>query len=275
MRAICILGKNPGPLTRSGTNTWLLPGAEPTLIDAAEDTDEYAQRVADALEAAQPGAALARLLVTHAHGDHISGAAAIRRRWPNVVCAKLPDLTRDPKYDVPFEALRDEDVVRAGDGALWAIHTPGHAPDHVCYYEPRTAVLFCGDLIVNGGTVTIPVSSGGNLRQYLRSLRRILELQPRQAMPGHGDTIDNPGALIRAYLGHRQLREQQIVDVLESGPATIDQITARVYTGLAPDLVAAAAENVHAHLLKLLEEGRAARSGDGDGDAAAAVWNAV
>lgn len=278
MRALCIRGDNPGPLTRGGTNTWLLPGAQPTLIDAAEDTDAYAQRVADALDAEQPGATLSRVLVTHAHGDHISGVAALQRRWPSVACAKLPDASRDAAHGA-FEPIADDAVIRAGDGMLWAIHTPGHAPDHLCYYEPRTAILFSGDMIVNGGTVAIPVSSGGNLRQYLQSLRRLLDLQPRQAFPGHGDPIDNPAALIRAYIGHRQLREQQIVDVLDTGPATIAEIVARVYLGLQPDLVDAAAENVHAHLIKLKEEGRASvppdDAADADGDERVARWAAT
>ena len=142
LRRICIRGNNPGPLTRAGTNTWLLPGKEPTLIDAAEDSDEYAARVAEALEAEQPGAVLKRVLVTHAHGDHVAGIAALRRRWPALAFAKLPG-EEDASLGVTFEPIEDEAVVRAGDSALWAIHTPGHAPDHVCYYEPSAAVLFC------------------------------------------------------------------------------------------------------------------------------------
>jgi glyoxylase-like metal-dependent hydrolase (beta-lactamase superfamily II) len=258
VRVIAIRGNNPGPLTGRGTNTWFLPGAVPTLVDAAENSDDYVRRVADAIEVEQPGAQLARVLITHAHSDHISGVAALRRRWPSATFAKLPDAIRDARYPAPFEPIDDEAVLRAGDGQLWAIHTPGHAPDHLCYYEPRAAVLFGGDLLVNGGTVTIPPSAGGNLRQYLQSLRRVLDLQPRQVLPGHGDPIENPAALIRAYLNHRQLREQQIVDVLTSGAATIDEIIARVYQGLQRELTEAAAENVLAHLTKLREEGRAA-----------------
>jgi ribonuclease/clavin/mitogillin len=261
MRRICIRGNNPGPLTRGGTNTWLLPGKEPTLIDAAEDSDEYAARVAEALEAEQPGAVLKRVLITHAHSDHVAGIPALLRRWPDLVFAKLPG-EDDARCEVTFEPIEDEAVVRAGDSALWAVHTPGHAPDHLCFYEPTAAVVFCGDLLVNGGTITIPPSHGGNLRQYMKSLRRVLDLQPRQALAGHGDPIDNPAALIRAYIGHRMMREQQIVDVLEAGPVSIDAIVSRVYPGLQADLIDAAAENVHAHLIKLMEEGRAAKAAD-------------
>jgi ribonuclease/clavin/mitogillin len=276
MRRVCIRGNNPGPLTRGGTNTWLLPGKEPTLVDAAEDSDEYAARVAEALEAEQPGATLKRVLVTHAHSDHVAGLVALQRRWPDLLFAKLPG-AKDARWGVTFEPLADEAVVRAGDSALWVIHTPGHAPDHVCFYEPSAAVLLCGDLLVNGGTITIPPSHGGNLRHYMKSLRRVLDLQPRQALAGHGDPIDNPAALIRAYIGHRQLREQQIVDVLDAGPSSIDTIVSRVYPGLQADLLEAAAENVHAHLIKLLEEGRATKDAGADGTAPvnAAIWTST
>ncbi len=262
MRVVSIRANNAGPLTGTGTNTWLIFGAQPTLIDAAENTDDYVRRIADALEAEQPGASLARVLVTHAHSDHIGGVEAIRRRWPEVTFAKMPDPLRDQRYEVPWTAVNDDELLKAGDGVLEAIHTPGHAPDHLCFFEPRTSTLFCGDLLINGGTVTIPVSTGGDLTRYLKSLRRVAAMQPRRALAGHGDPIENPGALIRAYLGHRQLREQQILDVLGSGAATINEIVGRVYQGLSPTLDKAAAENVLAHLLKLRDEGRATHDDD-------------
>ena len=137
-----------------------------------------------------------------------------------------------------------------------AIHTPCHAPDHLSFFEPRSSTLFCGDLLVNGGTVMIPVSSGGDLARYMQSLRRVLDLQPRRALAGHGDPIENPAALIRAYIGHRSMREQQILDVLSKGPASVDEIVRRVYQNLQTDLEKPAAENVLAHLLKLRGDGR-------------------
>ena len=125
--------------------------------------------------------------------------------------------------------LADGQTVAAGDGSLWALHTPGHAPDHVALLDIRSSILFCGDLLVNGGTVGISPSAGGDLAQYIASLRRLLQDQPRRIYPGHGPPVDNPGALIRAYIGHRLAREQQIVDELAKAGGTVDELTARVY----------------------------------------------
>lgn len=262
MNAVRIRAENAGPMTGTGTNTWLVLGAEPTLIDAAVNSDAYAARVADELEAHQPGATLVRVLVTHAHGDHIGGVEAIQRRWPQAIFAKLPDPERDARHPVTFRPLKDDGVVRAGDSILEVIHTPGHAPDHLCFFEPNSATMFGGDLLVNGGTVAIPVSAGGSLTQYLRSLRRVLDLKPRRILPGHGEDIEQPGSLIRGYLGHRMLREQQILDTLERAPQTAEEVVERLYQGLQPELMPAAAENVLAHLLKLQDEQRVSRGED-------------
>jgi glyoxylase-like metal-dependent hydrolase (beta-lactamase superfamily II) len=250
-------------MTGLGTNTYLLPGARPTLIDAAVDDDAFVGRVAEALEAVQPGVPLAQVLVTHAHPDHIGGVAAIARRWPGVSFAKLPWPERDGETGVVFEPIRDDQAIAAGDATVWAVHTPGHAPDHMAFFDIRTSILFAGDLLVNGGTVTIPASSGGDLAAYLHSLRRCLDLQPRRIYPGHGPPVDNPGALMRAYIGHRLGREQQILEELKASAGTDEELLPRVYRDLAPGLQAAALENLRAHLIKLAREGRAHRDEHG------------
>jgi glyoxylase-like metal-dependent hydrolase (beta-lactamase superfamily II) len=152
------------------------------------------------------------------------------------------------------------------------LHTPGHAPDHVCFFEPRSGTLFSGDLVVNGGTVMIPASHGGSLKQYLDSLRRMLDLQPRRILPGHGDPIEQPAALLRGYLAHRLERERQIIDALRHSPATIPGIVAAVYPGLDRGLTPAAAESVLAHLRKLEEEGRVTQE---DAESDDRVWRLV
>ena len=259
MRVIPITGGPAGPMTGRGTNAYLIPGARPTLIDAPEASAAFVDRVAGALETEQPGMALSQVLVTHFHHDHIDGVEALAKRWPEATFAKFP-FAEDAKHRVTWTPLADGQTVAAGDSSLRAIHTPGHAPDHVALLDIRSGTLFCGDLLVNGGTVAIAPSAGGDLAQYIASLRRLLQDQPRRIYPGHGPPVENPGALIRAYIGHRLARETQIVDELGKAGGTVEELTARVYPEIGPELQKAARENLRAHLLKLAAEGRANES---------------
>ncbi len=259
MRILTLFAHNPRAWTGAGNHTYLLRTSEATLIDAGEGAAAHLDAVADAAG----DAPLARVLVTHGHVDHAGGATALAERFPGTVFHKLPWPERDARYPVPWRRLRDGDVVDVGGGVgLWVVHTPGHSPDHVCFYEPQSGVLFGGDLVMNGGTVVVPPSHGGNLRQYLASLRAVLDLQPRRILPAHGTPIENPGALLRSYLTHRAMRERQIVDVLGTGPHTVGELVDRLYDGLDAGLRGAAEESVLAHLLKLEEEGGASPDTD-------------
>lgn len=264
MRVVTLPAHNPGTYTGAGTNTYLLPGAVPTLIDAGAGEPRHLDEVAAALASESDGPepmALAQVLVTHAHIDHAGGAAALAGRFPAARFAKRPWPGHDVQYPVAWLPLADNDTVPAGDTALWVVHTPGHAPDHVCFFEPRSGTVFAGDLVVNGGTVVIPASLDGSLADYLRSLRVLLDLQPRRIYPGHGAPIDQPAALLRGYIAHRLARERQIVAALADGPLPLAALVARVYPGLDSVLVGAASESALAHLHKLRDEGRAVLEG--------------
>jgi glyoxylase-like metal-dependent hydrolase (beta-lactamase superfamily II) len=267
MRPITIPAHNPGPYTGAGTNTYFLPGQVPVLIDAGTGHPRHLDDLGDALSSSGTGA-LGSVLVTHNHPDHASGAPALRSRWPAATFAKWPD-PADAAGGIAWQPLHDDQLVPAGDAALWVLHTPGHAPDHVCFFEPHSGLLFAGDLVVNGGTVFVPASHGGSVAQYLASLRRVLELQPRRIMPGHGAPIDHPGALLRGYIAHRLTRERQILDVLARGPRDVPGLVEDIYKGLADGLLAAAGESVLAHLIKLRDEGRATAEPD---EAGREVW---
>ena len=137
-----------------------------------------------------------------------------------------------------------------------------HAPDHVAFWHAESRTLFCGDLAMKTGTVVIPAISGGDLSAYLRSLDRVLALEPARLLPAHGPVIDNPTRLLRTYIEHRREREAQVLAALGAGDSSADQIVARIYAGLAAPLVPMARESVTAHLRKLEGEGRVARDGD-------------
>jgi glyoxylase-like metal-dependent hydrolase (beta-lactamase superfamily II) len=219
----------------TGNNTWLLRGREPALVDAGTGQPQHVEALAAALD----GAPLARVLITHWHPDHVSGLPALRDRWPKLVVVEAPG-----------------PPVPAGDGVLEIVPTPGHSPDHLCFYDRDSGDLYCGDLARRGGTIVIPARKGGDLRAYLASLQRIRDLAPQRLLPGHGPIVDDPIALIDEYIAHRAQREQQILQAMLDGARTVDEIVRRVYPALPASLSDAAADSVRAHLAKLRDDGR-------------------
>lgn len=157
---------------------------------------------------------------------------------------------------------RDGDLVAAGDSVVSAVHTPGHSPDHLCFWEQDSRVLFCGDLAWKGSTVVIPPSHGGDISAYLASLERIIALAPQQMLPAHGPVIDRPIDLLREYIAHRALREQQVIAALRIGITDPTQMVATIYPSLAAPLLPVARESVVAHLMKLEKEGVVRRDGE-------------
>jgi glyoxylase-like metal-dependent hydrolase (beta-lactamase superfamily II) len=245
-------------MTGTGNWTWLIPGRVPTLIDAGTGKEEHLVALADALS----GAVLAQVLVTHAHTDHASGAPAIAERMPDVRIRKMLWPDRDAKWPAPYEPLSDGDAIPAGDTTLTVIHTPGHSPDHLVFWDEETRSVFCGDLAVRGATVWIPANLQGDLTAYLASLERVLALAPERMLPAHGPVIDDPEKVLRGYIEHRLERERQILGAMHEGDSTPDEIVTRVYRGLKEQLRPMAREGVIAHLVKLEREGRAFRDGD-------------
>lgn len=239
---------SPGPLTGPGNNTWLLDGPEPALIDAGIGAEAHIEAVAGRLA----GRALARVLVTHGHDDHAAGVPALAARWPGVAPAKfvLPG-------ESGWHPLADGDTIQAGHAALVVLHTPGHAPDHVCFWDDRTGSLYSGDMVIAGTTVMIPAGRGGSLRAYLQSLERLAALAPRRIYPGHGPVIERPVELIREYVAHRLMRERQIRSCLQDGITDVDAMVTTIYGVLAGPIRRAARQTVEAHLEKIRDDGRA------------------
>ena len=258
MKPIPVHAFNPGPMTGDGNTTWLILGHVPTLIDAGTGDPRHL----DALEHAPRGARLAQVLVTHSHIDHASGATAIAERMPHVQFRKMPWPEEDAAWRVRWHPLTDGEMLAAGDSVLTAVYTPGHSPDHLCFWHQESRQLFCGDLAWKGSTVVIPPSHGGDVAAYLASLERIVQLGPQALLPAHGPEIDRPMDLLREYIQHRMLREQQVIAALRGGLTGPDEMVARIYPTLTAALVPMARESVLAHLLKLEREGRATCDGE-------------
>jgi glyoxylase-like metal-dependent hydrolase (beta-lactamase superfamily II) len=236
---------NASPWTGpTGNNTYVLDGRLPSLIDAGVGDEGHLRSVEAVLE----GRALARVLITHGHPDHVGGLSRILERWPSTEVIRFG---------------HQNEIVEAGDRRLRIIHTPGHAPDHLCFFDEEAGDVYCGDLARTGGSIVIPASKGGNLRHYLESLRRVRALEPKRLLPGHGPIVGDPAALIDEYLHHRAQRENEVVAALHEGLRTPEEMVPRIYGVLTPTLSAAAADSLLAHLLKLHDEQRAFVSDDG------------
>ena len=244
---------NPGPLTGEGNWTYFIDGDEPVLIDAGVGTPSHLE----AIDAAA-GARDLHLVVTHAHSDHIAGAPSIRERRPSTRLSKMPWEIRD--RGLAWTPLADGDTVATGAGELRVVHTPGHAPDHICLWHAGSRALFVGDMLVQGTTVVIPASQGGSVAAYLASLDKLLWLDPARAFPAHGPVIEDPQALIHHYIRHRAEREGQVLAAVTAGGVTVDDILAAIYPGLAPALEGFARESILAHLIKLEGDGRVSRN---------------
>ncbi len=258
MNPIALNARNPGPMTGGGNWTWLLNGRVPTLIDAGTGHLRHIDSIAEALK----GRPLAQVLVTHAHSDHASGAPALAERMPGARFLKMPWPERDARWPAPWEPLSDGDVVDAGDSSLTVLHTPGHAPDHLCFWHQESRSLFGGDLAIKGTTVYIPAAHHGDLGAYLVSIERAISLQPVRLFPAHGSVIADPVKVLRRYLEHRREREGQILDLVTRGMSTPDAIAADLYRGLSEERMIRAREMVGAHLIKLEREGRVIRRDD-------------
>jgi glyoxylase-like metal-dependent hydrolase (beta-lactamase superfamily II) len=256
IRPVRLHAHNPGPMTGSGNATYLISaGGAGVLIDAGTGDPRHLADLHAALTARH--SRLVQVLVTHGHPDHASGAPALSRAHPSATFHKRPWADGDQAYAVEWRPIADGDEFDAGGVSLVAMHTPGHSPDHVAFWEPASRTLYSGDLVTLGSSVMIHASRGGDLADYLASLQRMRTLAPERLLPAHGPEITDPETILRGYIEHRLMREQQVLAALTAGRETVPSIADYIYDGLDPRLMPAARENVHAHLEKLRREGRA------------------
>jgi glyoxylase-like metal-dependent hydrolase (beta-lactamase superfamily II) len=252
-------------MTGAGNKTYLVASeGEAVLIDAGVGHPDHLAALRRAL--ADSGSSLRMVLLTHGHPDHAAGVPALASAYPEATFAKYLVPGDGPGPAAGWRSLSDGQQIPVGGTVLSVIHTPGHSPDHVAFWQAAPRALFAGDLVIAGSSVTIDAGRGGGLKAYLRSLERILELEPNRLFPAHGPVVDaadgvDPAALVRSYLEHRRTRERQVVAAIEAGHRTVEAIAESIYDGLNPRLMPAARENVRAHLEKLAADGIAADRG--------------
>jgi glyoxylase-like metal-dependent hydrolase (beta-lactamase superfamily II) len=231
---------NPSPLTLDGTNTYVLDSG--WVIDPGPADPGHLDAVVDAA-----GGTVAGVVLTHDHGDHSEGAEPLAERAGGVP------------------------VLRPGDGEeagpLRAMATPGHSADHVCLLldakhsaslpNPSLdgGICFTGDTVLGRGSVFIQPGEG-SLSAYLDSLRRLRELDLEVLCPGHGPYVADPAAKLDEYIAHRLERERLLVEALDGGARSEDELLDHAWPDAPEGLRPAAALTLRAHLEKLGEEGR-------------------
>jgi glyoxylase-like metal-dependent hydrolase (beta-lactamase superfamily II) len=259
-----LVARNPGFMTGPGTNTYLVGTQRCAVIDPGPHDLVHIERI---LEAA--GGRVSSILATHTHPDHSPAVAALAQSTGAEVLGRgAPVHGRQDATFAPTRVLNDGDVVRVGDMTLRAIHTPGHASNHVCYLLEGSGMLFSGDHVMQGSTVVIGPPDG-NMQLYLQSLARLQREPVTRIAPGHGTVIEDAQSEVTRLIAHRLQREAKVVERLRrAGRATIDVLVTSVYDDVDSRLHPVAKGSLLAHLLKLEADGRAARDAAGD----AAWW---
>jgi len=258
-----LVANNAGPFTFKGTNTYVVGTGEVAVIDPGPDNAEHL----DALMAELSGERISHIVLTHTHRDHSDGIARLKERTGATLVGygptgeergvHTPDGTDSSFVDedfAPDQALREGDTVRGENWALDAIHTPGHAPDHLCFGLMGERTVFSGDHVM-GWNTTIVAPPEGHMGRYIGSLERLMKRNDKVFLPAHGGRIETPQRVVKAYIMHRKWREGAIYTCLEDGLGSIPEIVAKIYPDLNPDLFGAAALSVLAHLEYLSERG--------------------
>lgn len=231
------------------TNVWILGTRALTVIDPASPWPEEQQALWDALQELQRP--IERILLTHHHHDHISGALDLQQRCGAPIVAHPATVERLGFAAEPIEAGPLDDLVLH--------HTPGHAPGHLVVLHPSGACV-AGDMVAGIGTIAIDPDDDGHLGTYLASLEALLALQPRWLLPAHGPVLDDPQTLLTHYLQHRHARTEQIREALTHADTPIG-LAPHVYTELDPRFHPLAAVQIRAHLIWLHEQGQVRREG--------------
>lgn len=249
-----IVANNPGPMTYFGTNTYLLdtPDGVVVLDPGPASHPEHVEAILH-----QAGGGIAMILVSHTHHDHIGAVPALQ------AATGAPTVGFRASASAAFDA--DVKLDHGGSVAgMVALHTPGHASDHLCFAFPAAngeRVLFSADHVMSWSTSVVS-PPGGDMRDYFASLNLLLGRDDDVYLPGHGPPLRDPRALVRAMLTHRMIREQAIARKLSDGSFDTYNIMDALYSQLNPRLRAAAERNVLAHLLKMEAEGKAIREGE-------------
>ena len=253
-----ILAPNPGRMTGLGTNTYLIGTERVVILDPGPAIASHIE----AILAAVGRSHIEAIAVTHTHSDHSPAAFALNARSGARRCGAMP--RHLDFHDASFVAdlpAADGTVLVTDAGELRAIATPGHASNHLCWFEPLARRLYSGDHVL--GTVSpVILPPDGDMGEYLDSLARLQHVGAHSILPGHGPVLPDPPATLAALIRHRLAREALVLAAVTAlAPATLDQLLLRVYSDVESALHPVARYSLEAHLLKLERERRVRSDG--------------
>lgn len=246
-----ILGRNPGPMTGPGTNSYLIGSDQLALVDPGprDDTqfDNFMAAIADRK--------LAYILVTHTHGDHSPGALRLHEATgADLVGLPAPEFGSHDLSFKPSRLWRDGDTIETDEYRLKLIHTPGHVSNHFCILLEQDQLLFTGDHVLQG-TTSVILPPDGDMSHYIESLQQLEKMPLRFLAPGHGTIMDDPQGEISKLITHRLNREKKVLaGLVKLGRCTLDELVLEVYDDVGEHLIPWAKKTLMAHLLKLERE---------------------
>ena len=252
---------NPGVMTGPGTNTYLLGSAHTgiAVIDPGPALNEHIE----AIIRCAPGP-IKWILSTHTHRDHSPAAMKLKQlTGATVYGMPAPPYSNQDQDFKPDVIPSHNEVLELAGIKLRAIHTPGHASNHLCYLLESEKILFTGDHLMQGSTVVINPPDG-DMQAYLQSLAMIKKGALDYLAPGHGFLIGHPEHAIDRLVLHRLARENKILAAmkLSDTPQTIESLVKSAYEDTPAERHALAARSLLAHLYKLKQEGRVLEQDD-------------
>lgn len=246
------------------TNAYLVGREDFVVVEPASPYGPEQARLFAAIEARRAkGHRLAGALLTHHHADHVGGAWALRARYGAPVMAH-PETARRLRARGPVDLeLREGDALPPGldDLGLTLLHTPGHAPGHLCVHAARHGWLIAGDMVASVGTILVDVDDDGDMDDYIAQLERLAGSAPGRILPAHGEPIDEGEDRLRFYVRHRLLREEKVFDAVRDGASDLGAVVARAYDDTPVAVWPLAARAARAHLARLEKHRRVAVRG--------------
>jgi glyoxylase-like metal-dependent hydrolase (beta-lactamase superfamily II) len=262
-----VIAPNPGNFTYTGTGVFIIGTGEVAVLDPGPAMPEHEA----ALDAALAGERVSHVFVTHHHLDHSPLAHTLAKKHGCKVHGRMPKVTEPEGGEVRMEAgddlgfrpdvqIEDGDVFTGPDWTLTALHTPGHTSNHLCYALTEENALFSGDHVM-GWSTSVVSPPDGSMGDYMAQLKRIRAMGFDTIFPTHGPQITDPQPFLDAYIAHRENREAQVLKQLENGQSTIKAMVAVMYADVDKRLHPAAAHSVLAHMIHLVEQGKAVCEG--------------